>query len=187
MVISGKKVYLRTVREKDLDWLYEKECDIELRGPYFLISVSSEMTFKEEFHKTGFWSADKGEMLICDLNSQSVLGALYCGMGTPYWDNLEVGYRLFDLQLRGQGIMSEALTLFSYVLLISKKINRLELQIFPENPASKRVAEKCGYKFEGVARGAVFHRGLYRDVETYSLLRHEMPHNLEEALNKIVT
>lgn len=187
MVISGKKVYLRTVREKDLDWLYEKECDIELRGLYFLISVSSETTFKENFRKTGLWSTDFSEMLICDLNNQSVVGALYCGMGTPYFDNLEVGYRLFDPQLSGHGIISEALTLFSYVLFISKKINRLELKIFPENAASKRVAEKCGYKFEGVARGAVFHRGLYRDVEIYSLLRHEGPHNLEEALNRIVT
>jgi len=34
MIVSGNKVYLRTVREKDLDWLYEKSNDIELRGLY---------------------------------------------------------------------------------------------------------------------------------------------------------
>jgi RimJ/RimL family protein N-acetyltransferase len=51
--------------------------------------------------------------------------------------------------------------------------------------ASKRVAEECGYKFEGVARGAVFHRGAYRDMEVYSILRQEAPATLEEALARI--
>jgi ribosomal-protein-alanine N-acetyltransferase len=41
------------------------------------------------------------------------------------------------------------------------------------NTGSKRVAEKCGYRFEGVARGAVFHRGVYQDMEVYSILREE--------------
>jgi RimJ/RimL family protein N-acetyltransferase len=123
-------------------------------------------------------------MLICNLTDHQILGVMYCLKATPYWDNLEVAYRLYDLQLSGQGIMTEALKLFSYVLFVSKSINRLELKIFPENTASKRVAVKCGYHFEGIARGAIFHRGAYRDMEIYSLLRSEAPHSLEDVLDK---
>jgi RimJ/RimL family protein N-acetyltransferase len=71
------------------------------------------------------------------------------------------------------------------VLFTIKKINRLELKIMPANTPSKRVAEKCGYKFEGVARGAMFHRGIYQDLEVYSILRQEVPTVLEEALARI--
>jgi ribosomal-protein-alanine N-acetyltransferase len=53
-------------------------------------------------------------------------------------------------------------------------IERLQMQIHPENLASKRVAEKCGFKLEGTARGALFHRGKNCDAEVYSLLRTEV-------------
>jgi RimJ/RimL family protein N-acetyltransferase len=44
----------------------------------------------------------------------------------------------------------------------------------PLNLASKRVAEKCGFKFEGIARGSFFHKGKNHDSEVYSILRDEV-------------
>lgn len=185
MIVSGKRVYLRTIREADLDWIYEKDCDMEMRGDYYPVYFDSQPGFKDEFHKTGFWEADSGDLLICDLKTDAILGVIFCFKTTPYWDNLEVGYRLYDLNSSGRGIMTEALMLFSYVLFASKKINRLELKIFPEHAASKRVAVKCGYTLEGTARGAFFFRGVHRDMEVYSLLRSEAPASREEALNRL--
>jgi RimJ/RimL family protein N-acetyltransferase len=182
MIVKGKKVYLRTVREKDLDWLYEKTCDIELFGPYFPAWVSSESGFRESFRQTGFWTEADGNILICDPASEAILGMMYCFKTVPYWDCLEIGYRLFDPGVSGRGVMTEALSLLNYVLFSVRKINRLELKIYPENIASKRVAVKCGYRLEGVARGANFHHGQYLDMEVYSLLRGEGPKSLAEAL-----
>jgi RimJ/RimL family protein N-acetyltransferase len=54
-----------------------------------------------------------------------------------------------------------------------KKENQIRLIIHPDNAGSKRVAQKCGYKYEGVARGAWFHRGRNQDVEVHALLRDE--------------
>ncbi len=39
------------------------------------------------------------------------------------------------------------------------------------NHASRRVAEKCGFKHEGVQRGIVFVAGEYVDCHSLSLLR----------------
>ena len=36
-----------------------------------------------------------------------------------------------------------------------------------------------------VARGAMFHRGVYQDLEVYSILRQEVPATLKEALARI--
>jgi RimJ/RimL family protein N-acetyltransferase len=53
----------------------------------------------------------------------------------------------------------------------AKKQNRIQLVIDPENEASRRIAEKCGFQLEGTARGAFFNGGRSQDVLIYSLLR----------------
>jgi len=65
------------------------------------------------------------------------------------------------------------LSLLTKYLFSAKKINRLQLTVIVGNTASKRVAEKCGFKLEGVMRGAIFHHGENKDLEMYSLLRDE--------------
>ena len=69
--------------------------------------------------------------------------------------------------------MTEALSLLVRYLFDTKKVNRLELTTLVGNAASKRVAEKCGFKSEGIARQAVFHRGENVDLERFSILREE--------------
>ncbi|NKB72855.1 MAG: GNAT family N-acetyltransferase [Candidatus Latescibacteria bacterium] len=185
MVIKGKKNYLRTKREKDLDALYELACDFEARGPYYPVSIPAETTFKQRFQENGSWSNDYGALLICNLADDEILGEISHFKAAPYFDGFEIAYRLYDSGQSRRGIMTEALILFTYVLFTTKKINRLELKIIPENIPSKRVAEKCGYQLEGVNRGAIFHRGAYRDMEVHSILRDEAPARLEDVLDRI--
>jgi [ribosomal protein S5]-alanine N-acetyltransferase len=45
------------------------------------------------------------------------------------------------------------------------------LVIVGDNGASLRIAEKCGFVFEGTVRGAFFNDGRNQDVLLYSLLR----------------
>ena len=181
MIIKGKRLSLRTVREKDLDALYDLVFDAAARGPYYPIFIWSETEYKREFQQNGFWSDEHGELLICDLEDR-MLGEVYYFRAAPYFDGYELAYRLFDVGQSNRGVMTEAVTLFTYLLFCVKKINRLELKIMPENIASKRVAEKCGYVLEGVARGAFFHRGAYRDLEVWSILRQEARTSLEDVL-----
>jgi ribosomal-protein-alanine N-acetyltransferase len=184
VMIKGRNVLLRMVRELDLDLLFSYAGDIEGRGLYYPIFLSSEAEFRRRFEETGFWKEEYGELLVCDLEDR-MLGVVSYYRAAPYFDGFEVAARLFDISMSNRNIMSEALSLFNYLLFTVKKINRLEARIMPENGASKRMAEKCGYRFEGVARGAVFHRGAYRDMEVYSMLREEAPATLEEALNRV--
>jgi ribosomal-protein-alanine N-acetyltransferase len=182
-MIRGRNVQLRMVREGDLDLLFTYASDVEGRGLYYPIFLMSQPQFKRQFEETGFWKDEFGELLVCDLEDH-MLGAVSFFKAAPYFDGYEVAARLFDLSMRDRGIMTEALSLFCYLLFTVKKINRLEARIMPENGASKRMAEKCGFRFEGVAREAVFHLGAYRDMEVYSLLRSEASATLEEALRR---
>ena len=56
----------------------------------------------------------------------------------------------------------------------AKRVNRLRLVIHPDNLASRRLAEKCGFQHEGRARGAWYHQGAHRDVEIYAILHAEV-------------
>jgi len=69
--------------------------------------------------------------------------------------------------------MSEAVTLFCDYIFEWKNVNRIQLQIEPENIASKRTAEKAGFTLEGTMRICLFEASRYRDMEMYSKLRSE--------------
>jgi RimJ/RimL family protein N-acetyltransferase len=184
MIVKGDRIYLRAVLESDLDTLLERENDIEERGPFFPIWLTSQPAFRREFERTGFLSEDSGRLLICDLESR-LLGDLLYFRATPYFDGYEVGYRLFRLRDSGRGVMTEALALTTYLLFATRKINRPELKIIPEHAASRRVAEKNGYRLEGTARQAYFDRGAHHDMDILTILRSEAPASVAEALARI--
>ena len=184
MLVKGKQLYLRTFRYTDLDTVYNLLCDIETYGQYFPIFISSESQLKRDFEQTGFWGEHNGELLICDL-SDRLLGMMYFFETAPYTDGYEIGYRLFDNSNSGKGIMTEALMLCTYLLFSVWDIHRLQLKIDPHNHASRRVAQKCGYSVEGVARGVLKLRDVYHDLEVYSILRSEAPASLDETLTRL--
>lgn len=185
MIVQGPTVFLRTISEADLDFLFARANDIELRGPYFPAWIQSETDFRRRFHEDGFWSESAGTLAICANNDGRILGQIMRFRATPYWDNYEVGYRLLDRAQEGRGITTEALMLFTYALFISDSVHRLELKIVPDNLASRRVAEKCGYQYESTARQVLRRGPRHLDMMTYALLRPDAPATLDEALARL--
>jgi len=171
-MIHGKMIRLRTVRETDLDRLYNFLTDIAHRGDFVPLHIPSEATFKRQFHETGFWNADYGRCLIINA-TEEIVGSIWFFKSIPYFDGVEIGYTMFDPHQRRQGIMTEALSLCVDYLFQSTNIHRLQLIIAEGNIASERVAQKCGFTYEGTARQAMFARGRHQDMKLYSLLRHE--------------
>ena len=94
---------------------------------------------------------------------------------TESQEGYEIGYSLFQRKDRGQGVVSEALRLFSAYLFDWKSTPRLQVLIAKDNAPSRRVAEKCGYQHEGTLRKCFFLRGEYVDCDLFSLLREECP------------
>ena len=77
--------------------------------------------------------------------------------------------------------MSEAVQLLSDYLFKTLLINRLAIHMHVDNVASEKVAINCGFRKEGVARGASFSRGKHVDIAMYALLREEW-----ESLSKSI-
>lgn len=169
-MLRGNVIRLRTVRESDLDRLYEFHQDIANRGDYFPIGVMAEPVFRRQFAETGFWEDREGMLLIVD-DADEILGHIEFFQTVNYLDELELSYPLYSRDHDGKGIATDAVRLLIGYLFDRKKHNRIRLIIHPGNAASKRVAEKCGFQYEGVMRGAWFHRGRNHDVEVYAIVR----------------
>ncbi len=170
-MLKGSKIILRTVREKDIETLYALVSDIASRGEHYPLNLRSEVDFKKRFQEHGFWSEEEYRFLICD-HADRILGTIWC-FKDGYYDGYEIGYIIYEAESRGKGYVTEALTMFVKYLFSTFQFNRLKLAILPGNAASRRVAEKCGFQHEGIARGAFFHQGRHHDVDEFSLLRSE--------------
>ncbi len=169
-MLEGQRITLRPVREADLDRLYDAHTAIAARGPYYPLGVKSESAFRHDFAESGFWQKTDGMLVIVNPDGE-IAGHIEFFRPVAYWDAFELGYQLYEDRHAGQGYVTEAVQLLVDYLFATKKEHRIHLVIVPENTASRRIAEKCGFTLEGTARGAFFNDGRNQDVLLYSLLR----------------
>ncbi|MFM9865594.1 MAG: GNAT family N-acetyltransferase, partial [Micropepsaceae bacterium] len=83
-----------------------------------------------------------------------------------------LGY-ILDKTLWGQGYVSEAIDAALDHGFGTLNLHRIWLEIDPRNHGSIRVAEKCGFAAEGVARESFLLAGEYLDSVYYAMLREE--------------
>lgn len=169
-MLECKNVYLRTVKEGDLAELYAFFDSIRMKGEYLSSDLLSEHQFRLDFYETGFWSEEKGTLVL--IQEERMVGAIWFERQT-FLDCLDLQFYIFRLEDRGKEWMREALSVFATYLFATKKVERLQISIPDYSKSALRVAQKCGFQFEGIARSALFHRGKYLDLCIYSLLRCE--------------
>lgn len=161
---------LAPLREADLPAFYEAHVDIRTRGAYFPLGVVSESTWRTRFGQHGLWERDEGTLLIRALDGR-IVGHIEFFPPVGYWDAYELSYQLYDEAFAGHGYTTEAVQLLVDYLFATKKKHRIQLVIVPANTASRRIAEKCGFAYEGLVRGAFFNDGRNHDVALFGLLR----------------
>lgn len=168
-MIRGEKVTLRTVRENDLDRLYDVLNDVQARGEHSVPQLRSQPQFRNEFAETGFFGREAGRYLVVDGEDRLLGDVVYFSVN--YMAGFEIGYCLYDTALRGTGLMTEALTMAVDNLFDTRPVHRLQICTSPDNEPSKRLALRCGFTYEARLRGHMFHRGRYEDSLLYSRLR----------------
>lgn len=169
-MLHGNKISLRPVREADLDELYAAHVAIANRGDHFPLGVSSEPAFRRRFAENGFWEREEGTLVVVTPEDE-IAGHIEFFKPVGYWDAFELSYQLYGDGFAGRGYTTEAVQLAVDWLFATKKQHRIQLVIVPENAASVRIAEKCGFVLEGTVRGAFYNHGRNHDVLLYSLLK----------------
>lgn len=109
---------------------------------------------------------------IVDPDSGGVLGFTGLVKLDLETQEAEAGY-IVASHARGRGIATRALRLLTAWAFEELPLERIELLIDVENPASEVVAQRSGYTREGVLRSTYLKPGLRSDTIVYSMLRRE--------------
>lgn len=171
-MLAGKNVNLRMIHDEDLPEMLHLMNDLQHRGDYLGVELHHETKIQKYYADAGFWEKDFGRMLIVD-KSDRLLGSTTFFKGIGDSEGYEVGLQIYKKEDRGKGYAAEALQLFCSYLFDLKPIQRLQVCTAKENAGARRLAEKCGFVFEGTMRRAFFARGKYHDLDFLSLLREE--------------
>ncbi|MBB3121161.1 GNAT family N-acetyltransferase [Pseudoduganella violacea] len=170
-MLKSLRCTVRHLLNTDLNTFIALVNDLPSRGDYFSSHFKSPEAMRREFLQNGFVSEDS-ELFVVEDQLHHIVGVVtHFKSRTPV--SREIGYRLFDPSLAGQGYTTEALRLLCDYLFKVHTWHRLEVLSAPQNEASVRVAQKCGFSEEGTLRQAFFINGHYQDVKVFSLLRPE--------------
>lgn len=103
-----------------------------------------------------------------------IIGSIGCVESNENSERGEIGYCI-GYDFWGKGIMSEAAKAVIGFLLEEVGYNRLEISHAIKNPASGKVAQKCGLKFEGIKRKYFKSlNGEFLDIAFYSILKSDI-------------
>jgi RimJ/RimL family protein N-acetyltransferase len=88
-------------------------------------------------------------------------------------ESRKVGIAIYEDSRLGRGLGTEALGLWVGHLFAAQALHRVGLETWSFNPRMARVAEKVGFRFEGMEREARFWEGRWLDRLHYGLLAAE--------------
>jgi RimJ/RimL family protein N-acetyltransferase len=172
--VTDGEIRLRLLAEADLEELIAAVQDPEVPRWTRIPSPYGEAEAREwleqgEQMRTG---GDGLGTVIVDEETDELLGGI--GLVHVDWeeDRCELGYWL-AAQARGRSVMTRAVRLLSRWVFESLPIERISILAAVENAASRTVAERAGFVFEGVLRSYIVFKDGRHDVAVYSLLRHE--------------
>ncbi len=155
IMIEGNCVILRPMEEDDLDQFVELTADAKENGDYFPLIIRSKQIFRKQFQETGNWGPEGGRAMILD-KVGNLVGQVSYFKGSFYMAGYELGYQVFKREDRGKGYTTEAVRLMSAYLFQEYNIGRLQISMPVDHEGSEKVAEKCGYQFEGIRRSVLF-------------------------------
>ena len=122
-------------------------------------------------------SAGRGagiEAVIADERSGEFLGTVGIRRHASDPGRWSMGY-LVAPEARGRGVATRAIRLVCRWAFEELGAERIEICAEPENVASRRVAERAGFRPEGLLRAYELVKGVRRDMVMHSLLPGELP------------
>ena len=177
VIVATERLYLRLPDQNDhLNWVaLRRDASEQLQAcePAWSPDHFSKAAFRNRVK----WAAkafDENRAVPLFLERKSD-GAL---LGAITLDNIrtgpnrstEIGYWM-GRAFQRQGFMEETLAAVLHFAFEQKSLSRVEAACLPDNVASRKLLEKCGFHYEGVAKAYLEIGGLWQDHVIYAALR----------------
>ncbi len=174
--LRGPLVTLRMYSREDSSWI-QSACDRAdmarfipgLPSPYTLADAEAFVQRAQDA-----WEQGLSAPFAITATGGRPLGAVGVHLNSADSGHASVGYWLRP-EARGRGAATEAVRLVSAWAFDQLHVERLSLSTHPANDASQRVAERAGYRREGVLRSWQPTPAGRRDSVMFSLLPSDLP------------
>lgn len=179
-VLRGRGVVLRTWLPEDLDDLLQACQDPEIQRwttlPHPYLPEHAELFVDACALR---WVHGLASFAIQDRSETDLVGSIGF-VGLPEDGVVEVGYWVAPTA-RCRGVATAATRLICDWAFDELGFNRVEWQAYVGNDGSRRVADRCGFRFEGTLRGRGHQRGTQQDVWIAGLLRDDPRPDISDA------
>ncbi len=171
MNLNGRKVVLRAIEEKDLDFLQylinDPKISSAVIGTSFPVSKMHQLHWYQKIVDD-----DKNLRLMVETAKDGVVGTVM--LGDFDWINRVAhssGIKLDTSRITESGIaLDTMITLFDYAF-SELNLNRIEGQVMVDNTQAMAVNKLIGYTVEGTLRQAIYRDGCYHDVLFLAMLK----------------
>jgi RimJ/RimL family protein N-acetyltransferase len=177
---AGSKVVLRRFMPRDVDrWIHSRthgkwrHYDAPWEGVHDSLTPEDEAKWRERVLRLSASDRMPTPRAVIAGPDGIMIGSVnaYVAQGTT--DELYVGIGIYEDDLWGQGLGTEALWLWVDHLFANTEHHRIGLTTWSFNPGMMRVAEKVGFVPEGVEREVREWQGEHLDRVQYGMLRRE--------------
>jgi RimJ/RimL family protein N-acetyltransferase len=169
----AEKVELRAFTDHDRGFLTSWASDPDTVGQFEWFGFMDPLKRLRRFEKDGYISPESTALAVCvEGEAIGVVSFWPKRHGGPPGACFEWGLALLP-DYRGRGVGSEAQRLILHYLFNYTTANRVEGLTDSENVVTQHMLGKAGFVREGVVRGCYFHRGSWRDLVLYGLLRED--------------
>lgn len=179
MRIAGRRAVLRDWTPGDVaryrEWLRPEHDWHDTNGPYFgrPNEAEADRAAARAREVLARPPVPRTMLVVCRPDDDTLVG-----MVNWYWECRETDWRrigigLYDPTVRGHGLGTEALRLWTAYLFDSTDALRLDLSTYSGNVAMCRAAQAAGFVLEGRLRAARRWSGGVHDAMIYGVLRDE--------------
>jgi [ribosomal protein S5]-alanine N-acetyltransferase len=170
--LETERLILRKVDQEIMNFVYKHYTDDELLLFFGLIDLQSLEAEKKKWEK-GFSTFNKTFLyfLLMDKITSKVIG--WCGYHTWYTDHhrAELGYGLYEEQVKNKGLMTEALKPIIEFGWSKMHLHRIEAFVSPNNLPSLKLLERFSFDKEGFLNEHYLKQGIYEDSLVFSRIK----------------
>ncbi len=173
--IDGERIYLREVREMDINetyytWMNDKEINQYMETRFFPQSMEALRIYLKEHEQKN----DEPWFAICLQEDDRHIGNIKLGPIWFYHRTADISYFVGEKEYWGQGIATEAIRLVVRFAFEVVGLCKLGAETYARNIGSQKALENNGFVREGVFKKQVFSGGTREDTFRFGLLREEI-------------
>lgn len=164
------ELYIRSVRSSDRrDIITIGVSGQSLHYPWITPPLTSQ-TFRNYLKRSQTYQNEG--FVVCLQDSDEVVGVINLNdiIRGSFW-NCNISYYV-KAEHQGKGFMTQGLRLVIDYAVRTLGLHRIEAAIQPSNVLSKKLVQRCGFQYEGLAKQFLFIDGAWCDHERWAILDH---------------